>query len=188
MSHNIMYFTYSAKTSERAIEKEVVDYVHSHGDRYGTEKVKFIDFKVFENEDKARDYIENELKNDWYQGYAVKFYDYSKVKSTKKIEEFEEKIRETFVKKNEFISSHSIKNFKAAYIGCSNCGSKLSKKHLSSNICPVCKKDLRAESTLERIAGFDKRIEQYTAKIQQEKSKLKDKAEVKWLVKFEYHS
>lgn len=185
--HNIMHFTFSEKKSATAIQNEVVDYVHSHGDRYGTDKVKFIDNRIFENADKARDYIES-LANDWYQGYAVKFYDYSKVKNTKKIDELEAKIKETLDKKNEYVSAHSIKNFKASYVGCSKCGSKLSREYLKGNRCPLCGSDLRAESTLERIASFDKRINEYNAKIQQEKTKQKDKAEVKWLVKFEYHS
>ena len=185
--HNIMYFIFSEKMSANAIEKKVFEFVHSNGDGCGTDRVKFVDYKIFENEEKARDYIKS-LANDWYQGYAVKFYDYSKVKNTKKIDELEAKIKETLDKKNEYVSAHSIKNFKASYVGCSKCGSKLSREYLKGNRCPLCGSDLRAESTLERIASFDKRIKEYNAKIQQEKTKQKDKAEVKWLVKFEYHS
>jgi transcription initiation factor IIE alpha subunit len=81
-----------------------------------------------------------------------------------------------------------VKNQKAAYIGCPNCGSKLNKERLRSEYCPLCNGDLRAVSTLERIESYKKRIADYEAKIKEERLKRKNKAEIKWLVKFEYHS
>ena len=185
--HNIIYWTYPEKTSFSKIENEVVKYVYSHGDRYGTDRISLLSTKPFDNENEAKNYI-NEMDRDFYGGYAVKFYDYSKVKNTKKIDELKAKLDEISKKRDEYISTHHVKDFKASLIGCAKCGSKLSKQHLKSDKCPVCSADLRAESTLERIASFDNRIKEHQEKITQETQKQKDKAEIKWLVKFEYHS
>ena len=185
--HNIIHWTYPEKTDIIKIEKDVVNYVMSHGDRYGTMGITPLTNAPFENQEQAEAYI-RERDNGYYAGYAVKFYDYSKAKNTKKMDELNAKIDETFKKRDEYISTHHVKDFKASFIGCSKCGSKLSRQHLNSDKCPVCYNDLRAESTLERIANFDKRIKEYQAKIKQEIQKQKDKADIKWLVKFEYHS
>lgn len=185
--HNIIRWTYSEKTSIKQIENEVVNYVRSHGDRYGTDRIALLSSKPFENIDDANAYI-NDMDRDFYGGYAVKFYDYSKAKNTAKINELNAKLDETIKKRVEYIETHHVKHFKASFIGCAKCSSKLSKQYLTSDKCPVCHNDLRAESTLERIASFDKRIKEYQEKIKQETQKQKDKAEIKWLVKFEYHS
>jgi DNA repair exonuclease SbcCD ATPase subunit len=185
--HNILYRTFSRDIPEVEIVKKVRKIVQSNGDRYGTDDVKFVSHRICDNEERAREYI-GAIDGGWYGGFAVKFYDFSKVKNTKKIDELEEKIKDTVVKKKDFINAHHVKGFKASYIGCSKCGSKISKEYLQGDCCPVCRTDLRAASVLERIESFDKRIEEYKAKIEQEKKKQKDKAEIKWLVKFEYHS
>lgn len=185
--HNIIHWTYPETTSISKIENEVVNYVHSHGDRYGTEKIEILSTKPFDNREQAETYI-LEMDKNFYGGYAVKFYDYSKTKNTKKIDELNAKLDETFKKRDEYISTHHVKDFKASFIGCAKCGSKLSRQHLICDKCPVCHNDLRAESTLERISSFAKRIKEYQEKITQETQKQKDKAEIKWLVKFEYHS
>lgn len=185
--HNIIYNEYPEKYSENQIEKDVINTVHCSGDGYGTDRIAFKTFKVFENRQTARQYIES-IDNDFYGGYAVKFYDFSNVKENKKMLDYRNKIEEIQAKRNEYIESHSIKKQKASYIGCSSCGSKLNKDRLRGEKCPLCYHDLRAVSTLERIASYDKRIEEYRSKIEEERQKDKKKAVVKWLVKFEYHS
>lgn len=185
--HNIIHWTYPEKTSINKIESDVVNYVHTHGDRYGTDRIVMLSNKPFDNEKQAKSYID-EMDRDFYGGYAVKFYDYSNAKKTKKIDELKAKLLELSKNRDEYISAHHVKEFKASFIGCAKCGSKLSRQHLISDKCPVCRNDLRAESTLERIASFEKRIKECKEKIQQEIEKQKDKANIKWLVKFEYHS
>lgn len=185
--HNIMYFTFNSKFTLKNINTEVVNYVKSHGDRYGTEFVSIPTSTVFESYEKAEEYIQCIDKGD-YDGYAVRYLDYSDIKKNSKIEEIEGKILETNDKKAEYIRSHSIKTQKSAYIGCSECGSKLNRECLRSEKCPVCYTDLRAESTLSRIASYDKRIKDYQDALYKEKTKDKKKAKEMWLVKFEYHS
>ena len=185
--HNIMYWEYPEKTNENAIRREVVDYVNSHGDKYGTDNVQFLSCKVYNNRAAAEEFISSVDKG-WYGGYAVKFFDYSKVADSKKIIELRKKIEETALKKNEYETAHSVKQQKAAYVGCPCCGSKLNRERIKSEKCPLCHTDLRSATTLERLTSFDARIKEYRKKMDEEKFKEKKKAEIKWLVKFEYHS
>ena len=185
--HNIIHWVYPEKTSINKIESEVVNYVHSHGDRYGTERIEILSTMPFDNMEQADTYI-REMDSNFYGGYAVKFYDYSNAKDTKKTEELKSKLANIMHKKSEYIANHHVRNFKASYVGCSKCGSKINKQYLNVDKCPVCYQDLRAESVLECIKNYDKRIIEYQEKIQQEIQKQKDKAKINWLIKFEYHS
>lgn len=84
------------------------------------------------------------------------------------------------------------KDAKAEYIGCRHCGSKIARKHLRNNNCPVCGADLRPESTLKAIASaydsYNKANNRLQEEIKKENAKKRDKAEIRWLVKVEYHS
>lgn len=185
--HNILYETYPETTTRREIEADVQYIVTHSGDRYGTDNVKFYPNQIHANYNAAVMYIDS-IDKDFYGGYAVKFYDFSNVKDSTKIEELKAKIKELSEKQREYIEANSVKKRKSAYIGCAVCGSGLSRKHLKSEKCPLCGNDLRAASTLERIASFDKRIKECNEKIELERQKMKNKAKIKWLVKFEYHS
>ena len=184
--HNICYREYPENTPKQKIIDDVVKTVSRSGDGYGTDRITFRDV-VCDNISVAQTYI-NDNDNAFYGGLAVKYYDFSNVKNNKKVEELEKKISETLVKKNEFAVAHSVKSQKAAFIGCPRCGSKLSRERLYGNNCPLCGKELRAQSTLERLKGYDNRISEYKKQIAQEQLKNKKKAKVMWLVKFEYHS
>lgn len=184
--HNICYREFDEKVPEKRIQDEVLNIVSHSGDGYGTDRIAFSHREPFANNEAAERWIR---ENDgWYKGIAVRFCDYSKCKATKKIETLERKILDNTIKCNEYVKAHSIKTFKAEYVGCSCCGSKLKRELLRNNKCPVCYEDLRAKSTLDRIQGFDKKEKDLQAQIEAEKQKDKKNVIVKWLVKFEYHS
>ena len=186
MSHAIMREIYPATWTLKKITDDVINFVQTHGDRYGTDRLRVPTERVFDNIDEANAYIDNADKG-WYDGIAVKFLDYTGVSATKKITEYEDKITDILQKKKEYIKAHSVHQQKAAYIGCPDCGSKLNKDKLRGEHCPLCGQDLRAESTLERINSFDVRVNELNAKIAEERKKQKAKATVKYLVKYEYH-
>lgn len=186
MGHEIVQHTYPGDWTLKQITNEVVNYVQHTGDRYGTDHVRIPTDQIFNSYDEAEAYIKRIDRYD-YDGIAVKFLDFTGVADSKKITEYREKIAELARKKTEYIKAHSVHHQKAAYIGCPYCGSKLSKEWLRGEHCPLCSKDLRADSTLERIASFTKRISEIDKKISQERLKQKKKAKVTWLVKFEYH-
>lgn len=185
--HNIEYREYAENTPVREIIADVVSIVSRNGDGYGTDHLTFFDDVVCDNFSAAQEYIRSRDK-DFYGGYAVRYYDFHNVKDSAKIEELRKKITETANKRNEFAKAHSVRSQKAAFIGCSVCGSKLNKDMLCTEKCPLCHEDLRSESTLARIEGYNKRIAEYRGKIEQERLKSKKQATVMWLVKFEWHS
>lgn len=141
----------------------------------------------FETVDEADEFIKKK-DNGWYDDHAVRFKNYSKATKTKKMEEYEAKSKELLQGKKEYISEHSIKNFKAQFVGCPKCGSKLSREYLRGNNCPLCGVDMRSKTVLDKINWYDDKIKQYDDKIKTEKKKQSDKAVIKWLVKYEYHS
>ena len=83
------------------------------------------------------------------------------------------------------------KNHKSATVGCKNCGSKIALKYLRSNICPVCKEDLRPETTQKRIKALKEKADALIDKRDSmecaERKKNLKKAETYWLVKTEFH-
>lgn len=183
--HNIRYREYPENTTKQKITDDVLRIVSSSGDGYGTDRIAFSDV-VCDNYDAAHTYIQK-IDKGFYDGLAVKYYDFSKVKGTKKVDDLEKKIAETREKKSAFADAHSVKSQKAAFIGCPKCGSKLSRERLRGNSCPLCGMDLRAPSTLERLKSYDTRISEYEKQIAEERQKNKKKARIMWLVKFEYH-
>lgn len=186
MSHAINFAHYSDKEDVERIIADIRWRVSHQGDRCGTKIIRFPTNVIFNDEDSAMEYIqENDRGN--YDGIAVKFRDFSSIEDTSKIREIRKKISETIQKKEEYIKAHSVKTRKAAYVNCPCCGSKLNKDRLYGNVCPLCHTDLRSATVLDRIKSFDVKLQDYEQKIKAERSKQKDKAKIQWLVKYEYH-
>jgi len=187
MGHVIIHKTFSGDKTPQQITDAVLYAVQHSGDRYGTERVQFpCSGIIFENEDAAKAYI-NSINHDFYGGYAVKFRDYSHVPYPQKALEYRKKREETMQKKKEYADAHSVKRQKAAYVGCSACGSKLNRERLRGELCPLCNTDLRAKTTMERIKAYDQKIAELDVKAEREHEKDKKKAKIMWLVKYEYH-
>ena len=145
------------------------------------------EIEPFKNYEEAKDFIQRK-DNGWYDDHAVRYYDYSEDTNTKKMVELKNKYKELIEGHQKYSLEHSVHNFKAKYIGCEKCGSKLSREHLAGERCPLCRTDLRSKSTLEKLQRYKDKIIYCMNKIQAEKEKQKKKAKIKWLVKIEYHS
>lgn len=74
----------------------------------------------------------------------------------------------------------------AEFIGCPSCGSKLARRYLSSNHCPLCNTDLRSKTVLDRLAGYQRKIHELNTKIDKAEQKAQENTVVKWLIKYEY--
>ena len=185
MGHSINYRIYEENKAKGEILSEVLETVRNSGDGYGTSNIKFID-KGFENEDEAYNYI-NAIDTGWYDGYAVKFKDYSNAKKTAKISEYEAKIEKLIQEKKKYKEEHSVHTFKAKHIGCEKCGSKLNKEYLIGESCPLCRNDLRSKTTLDKIKWYEDKVAECRNKIEVEKKKQTKNVKVNWLVKYEYH-
>lgn len=186
MSHTVKFMYYPEQEDVRRIIADIRWRVSHQGDHSGTDIVRFPTNEVFDNEDAAMAYIKQHDRGN-YDGIAVKFRDFSTVQDTIQIKKLRYKISTTLTKKDEYIHTHSVKTRKPIYISCPCCGSKLNKDRLSSNICPLCRTDLRSPSVLQKIKAFDEKIKDYETAIKKEQLKRKGEAEIQWLVKYEYH-
>lgn len=183
--HNIGYLSKPEKCDRRAILWDIKDIAEQDGDGYSGPLKWHDEVKPLESREAAEEWIKAHDKG-WYDDHAVRYYDYSQVKDTKKVLELRQRCRDVYDKQIAYEKAHSVKTFKANLITCPKCGSKLSVYHLRSEKCPLCYTDLRSKTTLETIANYEKRRADIGKQIEDEKRK--GKGEVRWLIKYEYHS
>lgn len=194
MSHTIYYRSYPANCNKAEVE-ESWDRIVQHEDyQEGASglpnSIRWID-KTLNSYDEAKNYIDTHDKG-WYDCLAVKYLDFSNIKPSKKIGELETRLNschEAYWFKN---NAFHFENAKAEFIGCKNCGSKIARKHLNGNSCPVCRGDLRPESTLKAIQAAKTAVDKARAALDAERKKYNakchSKAKIRWLVKVEYHT
>jgi hypothetical protein len=189
MSHNIEHYDYAENASKEKIQKDLNTYV-SHRTwqegGHGIPKIRWNDV-VCESYEEAEKWIESH-DSGWYDCLAVKYKEPVRdmVKPVKLVE-IEKKISETGTLYHQRSSVLYPKARTSEFIGCQNCGSRLASKYLNTNFCPVCKTDLRPETTLKAIHSAKARWE----KAQEDKEeyiKKHSKKEIRWLVKIEYHT
>ena len=185
--HNIDYWSMDEKCDRKDVLCDIQEIARRDGDGYYGPLKWHDEVSPLKNREEAEKWIRDHDKG-WYDDHAVRYYDYSKAKDTKKIADLKKRETEMIGRIDAFQKEHSVRNFKADYIGCSTCGSKISRKHLHGERCPVCGKDLRSESVMKKLkALYDKRDE-IGKKIKEEKEAQTGSRVVRWLVKFEYHS
>lgn len=183
--HNIGYLTPEEKCNRSAVMNEICEIAMSEGDGYSGPMHWHDEVAPLKNYDEAEEWIKKHDKG-WYDDHAVRYYDYRGSKVTKKIQELQDKHAALTIKIKECEAAHSVRSFKATFIGCPHCGSKLAREWLHSDYCPLCRADLRSKTTLETLAGYREKQKDIIEKIKAEQEK--QKGEVRWLVKYEYHS
>lgn len=141
--------------------------------------------KVFADLDAAEHYCMDEFTS-WMDNYnvMVAFYDTSCVKTTKRLSSLKERMDRETDKMNTYAKEHSVSEFKASYVSCPKCGSKINKDYISYDRCPLCKTDLRSETTKKTIARYKDNIIQLKKQIKVEEQKQKDKLPVRYLVAY----
>lgn len=135
------------------------------------------------NENKAKAHIINESEMSPDEIFAVKYRDYEKVLMTKRYYDLKARKEKLLKRKKEFCMKHLARMKRAEYVGCKSCGSRLKKKLLGdSNICPVCYENFYSEAVVNKIIKYKMKIDEINRRMDEECDKLKDKAEVKWLI------
>ena len=185
--HNIEHWVFEEKVNRKNVVDDIQDYAEREGDGYSGPLKWHDEVEPLASREEAEEWIRVHDKG-WYDDHAVRFYDYSKAEDTKKITELKGRFKETCEKIGGFQEEHSVRNFKAEYIGCSGCGSKIARKYLRSEFCPVCHRDLRSEGVLSKLEALISKRAEIEKKIAAEKAKQTGKRQVLWLVKFEFHS
>ena len=192
MGHNVMYETYPEKVNKASVQAEWDDHVRHANWQEGASglpgSIRWIDH-VCEDYEAAEQYIDAHDKG-WYDQLAVKYRALKEnAKPSAKLTQLQEQLKKCQARLMECTQKIHYKDVKSAYIGCKNCGSKLSTKYINSNLCPLCRADLRPESTLNTINSLKSKQKELTKKIREEELKQLEKiAEIRWLVKIEYHT
>ena len=184
MGHIVDYFSEKENVDKREVEREIAAVARRNGDGWNGPMHWHPDVKPLKNYDEAEKWIQEHDKG-WYDDHAVRYISHENVKPTKKMGEIQNKIQEIRMTKESYRLAHSVKNRKSEYIGCPECGSKLRREYLQSDHCPLCRTDLRSQTVLDALTGYDKRIKKAQEQLQEEKEK--QPGEVRWLIKYEYH-
>lgn len=192
MSHNVHTSTYPENVDKKAVQREWDEYAAHEDWQEGCSglprNIRWIDHTC-EDYAAAEEYIKSH-DDGRYDQLAVKFKDYPRSKPTKEIEVLAERVKVLRGKINDIENVVHYKDVKAEFVSCRNCGSKIARAFIKSNYCPVCRADLRPQSTLDRLASLktsrDEAQKKYEAAV--DKAAKKNKPVIKWLVKIEYHT
>lgn len=190
MSHNIEHFVYSRDDNKAEIQMELDNYVARADWEEGCtglyNRIRWLDNKVYDNRADAIKAIES-LDRGGYDQIAVLFYQRSTDRNDPKEAELEQKEREAEREMNR--RSHIVyaETVTAAFIGCKKCGSKLARKYIHGNACPVCSSDLRPE---HMIKSFNAAKNKWLKARENTGNYINKhgKKTVMWLVKIEYHT
>lgn len=192
--HNIEYYSYPVTKKQTAIESELQAYAkrQTYGEGGGGlyHSIRWLDY-VCDDYESAQKFLESNDKG-WYDQLAVKFKHFDKPLSSKRLDELKAQLSEINRKLRELESYVPFKEFKAQYVSCKNCGSKLNKDYIKRNNCVVCGYDMRSDTTKNAISRLTEKTKSLDKAIQEEEKKLALKkakeAKVYWLVKIEYHT
>ena len=187
--HDIEYYTTDKRSEIMRIANEFAFYHTDKGENptgayHGNMTIH--DRPICESYEEAKEKID-EWDNGWYSDHAVQYKDKSKLKPTKQMEALEAKARKLVTEKYDYETAHSMQNRKSEFIGCKKCESKIARKYLRADRCPVCGVDMRPEYVIERIRKYDADYKAVMKQIEELRRKQNGKCPVRWLVKVEVH-
>ena len=182
------------------LSKKSLDKAHLHIDRRVKSNSDLVEFpnagarftilevsvpEPFADKDTAEDFLNN--RKDWHRKWnvAVRFYDRSRCTPTKKYLSLCERLQTEQKKLNDYVRKHDFSSFQAKLITCSVCGSKLNKDYLKGYHCPLCRNDMRSETTKNTVIRYQQKIRDIKLDIMAEEKKSSGKAVVKYLVLYE---
>lgn len=190
MSHNICYRSYLEKCDPKKVKAELDHYVAMEDWQEGCSGLSNIirwygDVKPLDGYDAAKEFIDAHDRRN-YDNLAVRYYAYDNPE-TQKRKDLAEAMKTAHSVYQQRCGILYPATLSSEFIGCKHCGSKLARKFLLKNTCPICGHDLRTKTMLNAIDTAKKRWqkaqEDYEAYV-----KTAGKKKVMWLVKFEYHT
>lgn len=193
MGHMIDYRSFNAEKNTKAEIEDKLNYwaaceCYQEGAGGLPERIKWHDELCFDSEEKAQQWIS--AHDHTYAQIAAKYTKGKAFTPSKTLESLKARKIQAWKDYNILKSKLHFADLKSQTISCKNCESKLNKKYLKDNKCPVCGKDLRPKSTLARINSlynkYDVLAKEYDKKLAEEKKK-KGGSDIYWLIKTEIH-
>lgn len=190
MSHNIEYREYIENINRDYVKRELDHYVSQADWQEGCSGlyngIRWLDnVPVQADSEAAEKYISAHDRGN-YDNLAVRYYEHHP-KQTEALKALTEKGCKALKEYEARDTAVWAETVAAQFVTCKACGSKLSRIHIKTNRCPVCRADLRPETQLKRVAAakakWDKAVE-----ARKEYIKKHSDRKVMWLVKFEYHT
>lgn len=198
MGHARHTFTFSLKTSEKAIVETVTDWSYENVDlreigvpsrREYSIDVWFERNKVFNSFDEAAEYAGKA----WRDAVAVKYKEYPPFKPTKAMDELTRRISE-YDSRIAALDKPHYANVKQTTVKCKCCGAVLPTEYCGKsykNNCPVCRADLRPDSALSKLNSYKKTVADLRKRLGEETKKINaknaSKAVIKWCVCCDVH-
>ena len=187
--HNIEYYTYSEDIKRDYVQKKLnarvmAETVQEGG--HGLEPIRWLDREPICNDYEDAQALIEKRDRKWYDQLAVRYYEPERGFSNKTLEGLKKKTVAAFeaYRAKDFVWA---KTLKAEYVGCKQCGSKIKRDYIRTNFCPVCRADLRPETTLKAVAAAETKWHKMQA-AEADYINAHAKRYVKWLVKIEYHT
>lgn len=187
MSWTEGYFDFPASMKKEDMMLEVNQDLYENRGAYEPtpQKYIFLQEEPLPDYEAAKEYLNSKELAHYYRmkNVAVRYYNTEKLKPTKKMEDLKRRIDETYEKLVSYKLDHSVVNFKAEYVGCPSCGSKVAKKYLKTdNRCPVCNSDMSSDTTKKTIKGYQDKIKALEKQLKELERKNTKKGEVYWLI------
>lgn len=187
MGHQINYYTYDLDCKKQDIIDELNEEAKYSSDSRSClpNPIRWLDVTL-DDYDTAVQYIANHERT-WYDQVAVKYKQYPRESTSKAAIVLKDRIKKQQDSLNKIVRDSHVSNRTSEYIGCEKCGSKLKRTLLRGDCCPLCGKDLRSATNLDRIKNANDKLADLRDKLA-EQIKKDTKPVVKWLVKIEYHT
>ncbi len=81
--------------------------------------------------------------------------------------------------------SRGCRNHKSKFIECPGCGSRLNRKSISDDKCPLCGQDISNSTVKKTIKRYKNNIKEMEKELREEREKLSHKAKTKYLFFYE---
>ena len=81
--------------------------------------------------------------------------------------------------------SRGCRNHKSKFVGCPRCGSRLNRKSINNDKCPLCGQDISSSTVKKTIKRYKNNIKEMKKELREEKEKLSYKAKTKYLFLYE---
>lgn len=144
---------------------------------------------VYKDREEAEEAI-SKFDTGWYSDHAVLFLAHDKAKPNARMVKLDEMLKKLRSQYTALLKKNEVTNFKASFLGCPNCQSKIAKGFIrSGSWCPVCGKSMKSKSSLEAEQRMKKHIEELQKEYDevQRKNDGKMPGKTMFLVKVEWH-